>query len=89
MVKRGIQQEPKGVSMKRCYDIYVDYRDTDVTNSGVRKKNHVYYFRSKQHSRIPNWSQGLRFDRLCLCGSLHHATTRHSDCLLNVRYMDA
>ena len=85
MVTQKLPQEPKGVCTKKIYDLYIDYRDTDIKNSGVRKDNHIYYFRSKKHT----WVEGLMFAKPCLCGSFIHSTKRHSDCPLNVRYADA
>ena len=50
---------------------------------GVRKDSILHLWLPETTTNI------LKFRAPCLCGSFTHASTRSSNCLLNVRYMDA
>ena len=54
----------------------------DVTKTGVRNDNKPHYYTSKQGTDC------LHYSKPCLCGSLQHANTTHTRCLLNPTYLD-
>ena len=57
---------------------------TNKTGVGVRRDNNLYYdvIRSQCEKMLGH-------KKPCLCGSNHHATTKHRDCPLNPKYDDA
>ena len=52
---------------------------------GVRKNENdmtLHYTHNKNQNQI------LWVNKPCVCGSVHHSKTTHSDCILNVQYDD-
>ena len=71
----------KGVRNTNRNDREIIYYTKRKIGFGVRKDNVI-------HMRITSHKNELVYSRPCVCGSLTHRTTKHSNCFLNVRYMD-
>ena len=63
-----------------------------------RKYRNIYYLNSFRNLGVKNdqityclvhQNTIYTYEKPCVCGSLHHSSTRHHDCVLNVRYDDA
>ena len=83
--KQHYKKEPMGVMelLLPVVGTNIHYLQQDKKNTGVRKDSEVCYYHSKKHKQV------LNFSRPCVCGSLHHQTTRHLHCPVNPRYDDA
>jgi len=89
------ESHPKGVR-KSQYDYdtkhsvnsccYIDHR-TQKKPLGVRQDNMTHYILKKNDIRFCNHM--LKYvSKPCLCGSLNHSSTTHTECLLNPKYDD-
>ena len=74
---RGVR---KNTHFNKCRHIYVE----ENKSRGVRKHYNIIIILDRKKT-----SSCLRYSKPCLCGSLNHARTNHSDCLLNKQYSDA
>ena len=62
-----------------CFVQYIKDKNRGVWKDGVK---YIVI------DRIRKSKHGLNYSRPCLCGSLHHYSTRHADCILNKQYDD-
>ena len=85
IMKTNPKTESRGVRREDKISYY--NKRGNSKSRGVRKEYDTCYIIentiSKQKKNM------LFYSKPCVCGSLHHATTRHTDCYLNSRYDDA
>ena len=82
------KHQPQGVRLENN-DVNVIYiRKGEKRSIGVRKDN-VIYRTLIEYQEDPFCRNMLYRSRPCLCGSLYHSRTTHSECLLNDQYNDS
>ena len=79
LLKTKETHKPKGVRSDGVCD-NICYLKSFTKNVGVRKHNMTYLLEK---------TNSCTYTKPCVCGSLNHSKTCHSDCVLNVRYDDA
>ena len=75
--KKGVRNENSGNNNI----VFVNYK-----NRGVRQEGISYRLIGCPNTKRSNM---LYYNKPCVCGSTYHRNTRHRDCPLNCRYIDA
>ena len=80
----GYIRKPQGVRKDNIRYMNIKYIKYKNSSRGVRHDGTLYII---EHPVVKK--RGLQYSKPCLCGSLSHCRTRHTDCPLNPKYDDA